>query len=323
MKLKVVIILILSIAICIPVAAQSSGLYLEGGTSFLLGSTKYHTDFLVYDTSINDYVKGESELEYPFTFFLYNFKLGYNSENFGLFIKGAKNIHKPLASMKDSDWIGVPSLGIPQQKFSYTESDARGNYYQAETQLFFKLAQLKKASLKLLIGYKFEYLDYAMYGVEGWQNISSFVMFSGYENEKVLEYYVYYHIPYIGLELSLKEDERQNINVKLGISPYVMANDRDDHVLRKKWAKTKTIGWGAFLEGDLKIWASKTSLFQGWYFQGNMNISYMRTSGDQEQYFYGDDPGTAADETGTHTSGIHTVISQFQVELGVNLGFRF
>jgi hypothetical protein len=137
MKKIILLVVVLNAIFATMVIADSSqqGLNVDAGISSLMGSTKYHISILAYDSDIGDFVKLESELEYPYDFLLYNLSLRYNFKDFGIRLSGSKNIHNPFSTMEDSDWLGVPSWGT-RQKFSYTESDVRGDYVEAEAQVY-------------------------------------------------------------------------------------------------------------------------------------------------------------------------------------------
>jgi len=289
------------------------------GIGYLSGYTSYEIDFPW------DGYAGKSELKFPFDNWLTggNISVGYSP--FYLNFQGWTNISKKTnGDMEDKDWKGEYLL-------SSTKSDADGQMVILDVNLLYNFWQgdkpwgdvaniFQKGRLGFLVGYKYENFKYDIIGVRD-------VLGGGNYNlgEKVLDYKIQYHIPYLGLNLQYFKDavdkalDTWGVNIWVCGSPYVIAKDRDDHLLRNKVAQGKVKGYG-FLMGLNTFFNTKNH----WICRLGLDYSDIMADGKQNQYWYGDDPASEDyDDTGDSIEGIDLKIGSSQILFWGLLQYKF
>jgi outer membrane protease len=136
---------------------------------------------------------------------------------------------------------------------------------------------------------------------------------SGYTGNvpgRVLTYEVTYTIPYLGIHMELPLSSKFQANLDLGYSPFASAEDKDNHILRKKLSTAKTSG-SAALAAITAQWDIEDNYFlmvRGQYLAIN-------TSGTQTQTFY--------DSTGGVYTGIDDKIKSKQLSTTILFSHRF
>ena len=296
----------------------------------MFGFTKYHISFIeqIPDTNTNFF--GESELEFPLDVFMPGINAGISARlserlisSFNLNI--LKSIGNPNNTMKDSDWLTSPYPGGERIKFSYTESRAKitATIIDVEQNFKFLISQTFQASG--ILGYRYLNLSYDLLGLSGWQldNTGHRVYFDAYQDVKVLYYMTSYYIPNIGIATEIGISPDINIDFKCKLSPYTLAKDIDDHILRNKTAEGNCSGYTfiANLGAVMKIPYPNPHI--NWYAKINFNLANINTTGYQTQTWYGDDPATDWDDTGTIVTGINSRITSSSQNLIFTIGRKF
>jgi outer membrane protease len=277
------------------------------GVGYLAGDTRYEIDFS--DSGIN----GKSELVFPFNKWLAGGNVSAGYYPFYLNFQGWTNIAESTSSgMTDKDWAD----GF---LFSSTKSDYKAQVSILDVNLLYNFWEGKKpwgdmsnsfqkGRFGLLIGYRYENFKYDIIGVK-----DLFTDISYYDGQKVLDYKVQYHIPYLGLNWQYSNDlvdkifDNWGLNIQACASPYVIAKDRDDHVLRNK-----------LMEGDNKGYALLMGLNtflkikNNWIARCGFDYTGIWTDGKQNQHWYGDDPASPGDDTGSSIEGIKLKINSSQ-----------
>lgn len=211
------------------------------------------------------------------------------------------NLTEEAGTMKDSDWIY-------NQKIFYSESkaDLNSNFYDLHLA---KIKNLDKFRLKSILGYKYNYFDYTIHDGTQWNYLYNST--SSLDGE-VLDYQVTYHIPYIGFDISTENKKQIMWNINVNFSPFLSANDRDDHILRSKLSKAETEGTGIFINYNL-IYILRKNI----NLKGNISYSNINTSGNQNQYYY------AGDNKGTENNNITCKITSEQLSFRLALELSF
>jgi hypothetical protein len=298
----------------------------------LSGWTAYTITFSEYEPSIYAYIVGESKLEFPLDVFMTGLDAGIDGNltsgmPWSLNLGFSKNIGDPDNDMKDSDWISVPSWGY-REKFSYTESDAELNAFVLDVRGRMGLFGSPKGLMtEGLIGYRYQRFTFALNGVRGWQldEYGDRLYFDEYRGEKVLDYEVSYHIPYIGGGAQLPIiPSIMRLNAQLAYSPSLTyANDYDDHVLRNKEAESNCHGY-SMIAGIHTVWTPmqpKSGLH--WSVEFGYEYMVIDTEGKQRQHWYGDDPVSEEDDTGQTIADIDAEIACTTHSMYVLVGFLF
>lgn len=324
-----------AVALGILVPATAAGarprVSMGAGGGKMLGHTTYKISMCEYVPDYYVNVCAESELEFPLDVWLADFKLGVEGTISGstawrIDLAVGTNIGDPGNPMKDSDVISVPEWGA-SEKFSYTESDSETDVLV--TDLSGRVAFFARPRLRLeaVLGYAYESFSYEIFGVEGWQlnpETGERVLFSLYEGVNVLDYKVTYHVPYLGISMRGAPARRMTVDAQLLYSPRASAEDRDDHILRKKTAESDCRGraYMGSLEATWRPYRRPGGL--SWSVGIGVDLVYVSTEGDQTQRWYGDDPvDPSVDETGLVIGGIDTEIVGSHQTLFFRAGVEF
>lgn len=220
----------------------------------------------------------------------------------GLVLKGAASLSTPGGSMRDSDWIAVPRLEIPESKFSYTESGVELSYYRFDAALRVGLARDDEGdpplSASVLLGYRHAQHTYDAFGLDGAQSplpSGSPIFVHLHPSMQVLHFEARRMAPYLGLAVRCRVHPRLRFDAEADLLAMV-ARDVDDHVLRHKLAEGAAYGPGVSV-GLRPRWEvgkrGSLSLAIG----ANVELEYYVAPGTLRQHFYADDPGTLGDDT--------------------------
>ena len=166
------------------------------------------------------------------------------------------------------------------------------------------------------VGYQYEEFDYRTYntrqtGYGPWQGQT------GVQSGPTSIYTVTYNIFSIGLALRSRVEDTLIITLEASKLARVYSKDEDEHLKRNRVSNSYTSGAG--------YQASLSSLFKiagNWFISSNYSFTRIATDGHQDQYWYGDDPATAANDTGSGLS-IKAKIKQKCSNAGIGLTRRF
>jgi hypothetical protein len=291
------------------------------GMGYLSGQTSYEIDFPW------DGYTGRSKLEFPFGSWLSGGNILVGNSPFYFNFQGWTNIsEKTNGDMKDKDWID-------SYLFSSTESDADAQIVILDANLLYNFWQgdnpwgdfakiFQRGKTGFLVGYKYENFNYDIIGVR-----DLFTGESYYLGQKVLDYEVKYHIPYLGLRWDYFGDgvnsdiqflDTWGISVQICGAPYIRAKDRDDHILRNKVMEGKTKGYGLLIGLNTVLKTKKN-----WTWRLGLDYTKILTDGKQSQYWYGNDPAGPGDETGSRIEDINLHIDSSQWLFLGSLQYRF
>ena len=280
------------------------------GIGYLNGHTSYEIDFPYYGYT------GRSKLGFPIDNLLAGGNILLGRQPFYLNLQGWTNISKNTDDkMKDKDWL-------EWLLFSSTESDADAQMAILDLSLLYNFWQKDEPCgdvLGFLVGYKYENFKYDIIGVRD--------AFTGenYYSGKASDYKINYQIPYLGLNLQHYNDvgykvlDSWGVNILICGSPYVIAKDRDDHILRNKVLQGKAKGY-AFLLGLNTFFTTKNH----WGCRLGLDYTDISADGKQRQYWYGDDPASPYyDDTGDSIDGISLKIESSQLLCWGLLEYKF
>lgn len=235
-----------------------------------------------------------------------------------------RSVYDPVGKMEDSDWLNDPAGGF-NGKIAFTRSDSEADVFIVDASGGFELLRRQSAKIKWILGYMYQDFSYEVVGVSGWMLDADYerVYFDLFKGVNVLDYRVSYRIPYLGVAASLWPSRRLALDARFIVSPIVSAYDRDDHILRRKWAEGGCRGT-SFAGGVNATWTIISS--EGgprWSLGLGGECVRTDTDGEQTQFFYGDDPGSLGDDTGLKKEGIDLEIGSRQYRLMIQFGACF
>ncbi|MBN2038985.1 MAG: omptin family outer membrane protease [Spirochaetes bacterium] len=251
----------------------------EAGLEANYGYTLYQIGGLIKEPDGSEYRVWFplSELKFPLDVFMLSLDL--NGEFFTKYFLHANvktNITNHAGKMEDSDW-GVLS-GDPDSLEIYSESDARLEALILDTD--FQVKVFSRSIITLLAGAGFLFENF-QFDVSNVNQTSVNPSYTGYAAGKVLTYEIDYYIPYLKITPCFEITEKIKIMHSFAISPYVIAKDVDDHLLRYKESK-----------GDARGMAFITSLKSEFKLSSSVNLNitlnykYITAEGTQSQYQY-------------------------------------
>ena len=292
------------------------------------GYTEYHIQFPDYG------LEGHSVLAFPIDGISSGVSLSCKKmiskskgDAYGFDFSMEKILTNPKEAMVDSDWVTLPGDDDPANRFvwSATESNAELISFGFNCRANYSITINQFASCVFGVGYRYLSYYYDVRGLSGWQEDAYYhhiVLPEYYEGLNVLDYKVKYHLPYMGLDINLKNKEGMNLIIG-GNYCFAWANDFDDHLLRYLNAKSQCKGGGYTLFGatNIKVFTFKDgrNLLLG----GSYSLTRIKTTGTQVQYIYGDDPDTSEEEIITMYSGIDNTISLKQNIITAQLEYKF
>jgi len=234
---------------------------------------------------------------------------------------------QPKEAMVDSDWVTFVGDDDPANRwvFSATESNAELVSFGFNCRANYVYPMNQFSSCVFGMGYRYQSYYYDVRGLSGWQEDAYYhyiILPEYYENLNVIDYKVKYHLPYVGLDINLKN--REGMSLIIGGNYYfAWASDFDDHLLRYLNAESHCSGGGYTLSGATKIKVFTFKDGRTLLLGGSYDLTRIKTTGTQVQYIYGDDPDTPEEEIITTYSGIDNTISLKQKTITAHLEYQF
>lgn len=294
----------------------------------VMGYTEFHIKFPDYG------LEGHSLLAFPIDGIssCVNFsckKVISNSKGreYGFDISMEKVLTNPKEAMADSDWVTFPGDEDPANRWvnGATKSDAELIGFGINCRAKYSFPMNKFVSCVLGIGYRYQNYYYDVRGLSGWYEdpYYHYILLPEYfEGLNVLDYKVNYHLPYVGLDINLKNQEGIDLIIG-GNYYYALANDFDDHLLRYKNSESHCNGSGYTLSGATRIKVITFKSGQTLFLCGGYSITRIKTTGTQVQKYYGDDPDTPNEEIITTSNSIDNTISLKQNTITAQLEYQF
>jgi outer membrane protease len=213
-----------------------------------LGKLGGHTTYQIGGTFSTPSGTGEvhfpiSELEFPLD--VYMVSLGASvrfAEKLKLSVSVKKNITDDAGKMKDSDWgaYWLGGYGWAEQGTLdiYSESDADLDALIVNVNARYRIYR----GFFMGLGYMHQNFDYEISNLDQWYPSSNYYFGVDSPHDRVsgttLTYEVTYNIPYIEIGFMGKVSDTFTVEMSLGYSSIVDAEDEDHHLLRSKVYKT-------------------------------------------------------------------------------------
>lgn len=253
-------------------------------SSYISGYTLYHISYYEGASGI------ESELEFPLRTYLLGFEGAIiyrdrgSHDRFRLGFELLTNVDSGSGKLKDSDWltddIDIDLYGVAHPgKDIYSESEIELGAWIFDIKMLYNAYNSQKLAIGPLIGYRYQKFKFIASNVNqtGYGPYST--DYTGFIPGEALYYEVRYNFFYGGINSEFSAGP-----FKAGLSAgagYVLAKDRDDHLLRYKLAEADTDGLGGFVKANCS-YSFTDSLF---LMAGGKYLNF-HTTGTQHQYFY-------------------------------------
>ncbi|OPZ60640.1 MAG: Outer membrane protease OmpP precursor [Deltaproteobacteria bacterium ADurb.Bin510] len=270
MPKKTIMTLLAILSLHLPALAETNlGLelgYLYGDTTYQIGGEEYGTDGVALDHF------PISELKFPLNSYVAVLSLETRLDPLNFKVELTKDVYQLEADMEDSDWLAPGRLDI------YSESEAERKLFTAETKAAARVWGSRALGLNLGLGYAYQQFNYTCEDTVQYSPSGLYSGYTGVAPGKTINYDIEYHIPYAEVAMTAALDNC-DLNLSLGMAPYVKVYDHDEHVRRPK-----------FMDGVLDGHAYLAN-FSGHYrlapqLDLNFGIDYKKieTEGEQEQF---------------------------------------
>ncbi len=294
--------------------AEVWGLDLAAGIGALSGHTTYQIGGRISTPLGSGRVHFPiSELEFPLN--VYMVSLGTNIEfknKWEVSASVKKNVTDDAGKMKDSDW-GVPFEDPPgSDSWWWYGPDSLDIYSESDADLDalildINLRYMVHRGFFVGLGYIHQNFDYECSLIKQWSPSG----LSGYDytgtGDVGLTYEITYNIPYIEIAFMGKATDNLYVEVSLGYSPIVDAEDEDHHLLRSKVNKSDC-------DGDAILFSleGRYDLPKNWFLALGVDYTRIDTDGRSKAFF-----------SGIYDHTIDIVIESEQVFYGLNIGYAF
>lgn len=278
----------------------SMGTELMGGeTTYSIGGPIRTPDGTIYDVHFPI-----SELEWPLDVWLARVDA---TVNFGPLwrMNGSlkKNIDEPSDDMIDSDWLRTPSLLDVYSNSKITDFDALILDVDVEW-LFLKR---KNWNLFAGLGYKYQNFDYESALIHQYSP-SGLPGFNFYgDGSNSITYDMTYTMPYFIFGSEFQITPAFSIAGSFAFSPWVSAEDKDNHLLRNKVSSGDMDGSAIMLD-----FSGTYNFAQSWFAEAGFQYMQIEVDGHQKQV-----------TNGIHTATVSQESESSQTSGFIKIGFRF
>lgn len=220
-----------------------------------------------------------------------------------------KELSDPDDNMEDRDWITESN---PDRLDIYSESYISDfNAYIFDINVEYTFAEYEKASFFAGIGYQYQKFEfkgnlieqYSPSGLSGFDATGDGNVGIGYE--------ITYQMPYLSLGTDIDFDEKFSMTASFAFSPYVDAEDEDDHFLREFGGKvTRSDMDGTAIMLNL---AGKYHFTSIWFVELGFNALKIDVDGTMNQNYiwFGAFGSNKVESESTQTSGYINIGATF------------
>lgn len=278
-------------------------------TGYLTGDATYEISF-PFGSNI-----GRSLLEFPMDNFVAgaDVSIGLVDPAVSVNLEGWITLEDwPADDMADFDWDG-------DLLWSHTNSEADMDAFSWDVNVRYDFAEQflgdKGGTAGVMIGYQYQDYHFGIYGIE---DILAGMQYSQFNGVNVLDYDLEFRLPYIGLRSEFDRGP-WGITTFIKYSPYAVAKDYDNHILRGKTAEIKSDGYAVMvgLEGYRKL-----SSHWKWIF--GTQFTMINTEGNQTQHWYRDeDYGSFVVPAGYVIDDIDAEITSYQTLIWMEFKYAF
>ncbi|MFX0203096.1 MAG: omptin family outer membrane protease [Candidatus Hodarchaeota archaeon] len=277
----------------VPAYAEGPKVDITLGIGKLSGDTTYRIGGWVDTPSVSGEVHFPlSELEFPLDLFMVSVGGSIEfAEKWKVSVGVKKNVTSDAGKVKDSDW-GIWYYEIswwtdPDSLDIYSESNADPDALIMEVKLLYRFYEKSNWSFIGGLGYIRQNFNYEVSNLDQWypslNDYYGYDIGHDYVSGKVLTYDVTYSIPYIEVATKLKVKRKFSVEASLGYSPFVDAEDEDNHILRSKVSKGDCDGNAILLSLE-----GRYDFLKHWFLTLQLDYMTIDTDGKQRQYTEGE-----------------------------------
>lgn len=175
----------------------------------------------------------------------------------------SRNLTNSGQSMKDSDWL-YGGFGNPSDRDIYSESDVDLTAWIVDFKTRYKVAEMRHGEGSRDTARLISYTNYSFFVGAGWMyqsysyELSNLTQYSltapgtapVFVSGVGMKYDLVYHIPYAEVGFGVNVRKKFQLDLSLGGSAFVHAEDKDEHVLRNLTGEMES-GWdGRMIMGN-------------------------------------------------------------------------
>lgn len=278
-----VYLLLLVVASSLPATAQNHTWDFNLGVGPMAGHTTYQIGGTVTaPEGVEEYWFPISELVFPMQVAQITLdstlSLG-KEKRLQLALGATKNLTTDAGTMEDSDWMTGSN---PDQLDVFSESQADLDALMLNADILYKFLKRKRVSLGAGVGFLYQDFNYECSDFDQWYPSQPW-WGHDYGWGLGIIYEITYYIPYLQLrtDVSFFSDKLQ-LGVMLGASPYVTAEDYDNHVLRG------IVSYGDF-DGVAGLMSLEATLYllKHWFLEVRLDARTIAADGTQRNYIGG------------------------------------
>lgn len=291
------------------ISAKPSVFDLSLGTELMSGDTTFSIGYpltMVDGSGTETGYFPFSELEWPLDIWLARVDAGLNiGPSWSINGTLKKNISDPSDYMIDKDWL---TAGSPGQYDIYSESNI-SDFDALIFDIDVEWAFLERQSWTLYagLGYQYQKFDYdsqlihqySPSGYPGWEYYG--------DGSVGITYEMTYKMPYALIGTEFQITPQFNISGSFAYSPWVDAEDEDNHVLRDKVSRGDMDGNAYMLDVS-----GMYNITFAWFLEGGFHYTKIDVDGDQTQSF-----------NGVPTYIVYEESESTQTSVYLNIGYRF
>lgn len=322
------LMLFVTLGAAVPAQAVTSDFDVWFGPGVLRGDSTYTIGGFLYDNQGSSGVTQNplSELKWPLDVVMLTVGARAQVGRFSLSGEYGHSVTSDAGEMEDSDWGvyydwsgGNPMFSQTSKDIFSTSStdldawtvDVRGRYHPWQGPRFSTGVGvgLRHQKFSIVASDLFQYSpSFSLYNLQEYFPSDPF---AAVVDGPVLDYEVSYTIPYVELSGLYRFGSLLSLEGSVGYSPFVSAEDRDDHLLRYKLNESTDSGSAWLFALALRLQASRH-----WFATISVSGLFIDTSGTQHQSFY-------AGEYAGYEITIDQTLTSSQIYSSIQAGYTF
>ncbi|MDY6824432.1 MAG: omptin family outer membrane protease [Thermodesulfobacteriota bacterium] len=258
------------------------------GIARLHGDTTYRIGGLVQTPTGTDVTNSPlSELSFPLEIFMMSVNTEITvADRLALLLSAGTGLTDDTRDMQDSDWEWEDS---PITRTTYSESSTELDALTFSGRLRYRIFNThlnefashtgERYDLGFWAGVGYLHKEFEFAASDTYQTSRVAAQNLGLISGPTLTYDITYTIPYMELAATLNVNDKTDLNVSVGYTPYAKAEDEDHHLLRNMTARGDGDGDATLLSID-----SRFALTEHWFTGLTVDYCYVETEGESVTY---------------------------------------